>query len=79
MISREWVWEIDYLDSQQLHQTIMAYIWMKRDPEKIQFLQEAERTRMTTQDFIQHQYGPRWPIHKNYSQVTDDTPTGMIA
>lgn len=70
-----------YLDQEQLHQTIMAMIWAKADPEKIQFLEEAERARMGVKNFVAHQYGVEWKqaqIHKTYSEAMTDIPTGAL-
>lgn len=80
MLSKQWIQDMQYLDQNQLHKMTMALTWMKADPEKIKFLEDAEQTRMVTQNFIEHQYGHQWDaahIHKNHSQVTDETPTGF--
>lgn len=77
MLSIDWVRNTQYLDQMQLHQEIMSLIWAHGDPEKIAFLEEAERERMGVENFIAHQYGPQWPVHKTYSTATDDTPTGF--
>ena len=77
MLSKAWMQHIELLDRQQLHEEMMALIWLKEDPEKIEWLRFAERERMGVENFIAHQFGPRWPVRKTYSAIVDNTPPGV--
>lgn len=65
MLSAQWISHIAGLDSMQLTAEIHAH------REELLALEAADNERHGTADFIEHQYGPRWPGVRNHTTPPD--------